>query len=140
MLLIVLYSSAYGQRIEPVHGGFFIDRQYAEIVAARFDSLEQYKAIAMQTDSALNTCLQLTKAQKQEANLIEMKAKLLQESIEDYKQTAISYQNEIELQGAEIKRLRSDIKSRKRAKTWAIIGGIAAGAAGGFIVGVFIAK
>lgn len=140
MLLIVLYSSAYGQRIEPVQGGFFIDRQYAEILAARFDSLEQYKSIAMQTDSALNTCVQLTKAQKQEANLIEMKAQLLQETVDDYKQTANSYKNEIELQGAEIKRLRSEIKSGKRANTWAIIAASAAGAAGGFIMGVFIAK
>lgn len=59
IILLILPLSIVCQDIKPHQDGFIITRQFAELTAARFDSLKFYKAQNEKLLSSADTCLGL---------------------------------------------------------------------------------
>jgi len=85
-LLTLLLSSAYCQVTE-TNNGYLITRNFAEFIAARFDSLEAYKKYQSAFDScrtALELSTEIIKKQDNEKQIFIKQLSLQQQQIDSY--------------------------------------------------------
>lgn len=129
--LILLSSSAYCQ-IKPHPEGFIISREYAELIANRFDSLKVYKQLLPDAISALDTCTGLLSEADELKVLQERNIAGLKEEISALNNVLDSYKR-IDFINSEAQRqLR---KEKRKRKLWQIIG---IGSGAGLITSIII--
>lgn len=86
-MLLTLCSLAASCQITKVDNGFLISRDYAEFIAARFDSLETYKKYAgklQECDSILYNAESVITAMKAQYNMQSDMLKLKDQMIQSY--------------------------------------------------------
>lgn len=119
MLMILSLSAGYCQ-VTPVDSGFYISKDYAQYIAAKFDSLDAYKVAHQNAVNAADTCNAiLFDAQNViKEQDVQFKMQLRQidaqsEIIESYKRSELVY---IDVQ----KQLKKQTRKRKAWKATAI--------------------
>ena len=139
LLPIVFYTTAFAQEIKPLeNGGFRIDRDYAVLIASRFDSLIRCHDAIIERDSVLDTCLDVVSGYKTELRLQAMRADIAESSMLDLRNLNTNLSNTLDIQTSEIARLRLESKRKNKRKTaggvLAALGGLGAGVFFGFLI------
>ena len=139
MLPIVFYTTAFAQEIKPLdNGGFRIDRDYAVLIASRFDSLIRCHDAIIERDSVLDTCLVVVSDYKTELRLQATRADIAESSMLDLSNLNTNLSNTLEIQTSEIARLRLESKRKNKRKTTGgvlvALGGLGAGVLIGFLI------
>jgi len=139
LLPIVFYTTAFAQEIKPLdNGGFRIDRDYAVLIASRFDSLIRCHDAIIERDSVLDTCLDVVSGYKTELRFQSMRADIAESSMLDLRNLNTNLSNTLDIQTSEIARLRLESKRKNKRKTaggvLAALGGLGAGVFFGFLI------
>lgn len=132
---LILHFCAVCQDIKPHTDGFIISREFAETIAARFDSLKFFKAQNVKLFSALDTCENLLSdadrimtEQRQQSDLLASQIITQSEIIKSYERT--------EQINADLRRSLK-IETRKR-KGWKVAAITAAGLFGTSVLYIYL--
>lgn len=129
--LILLWSPVFSQ-IKPHPDGFLITREFAEFVAARFDSLKTYQKAYNEAIAAADSCSDILWKSEQLNILQERNIAGLEMEISELNSVIDSYKRQ-EIVMADIqKRLK---KETRRRKFWQIVG---IGTGTGLLTTIFI--
>lgn len=107
------------QDIKPHPEGFIISRQFAELTAARFDSLKFYKDYSLSLKSAVDTCDFILRRTDVLIGTYDNQIISLNEQIESHRQVIKSYEQTDKINNKIKQQLRTETRKRK---AWQIVG------------------